>query len=865
MEKLARRLTDRLDALPGVREARYSGAPTSEVHIELNLAKLSILNLSAVSVEGALSGFGSELPIGTVDVGDRRFNVKSNGAYRSLDDIRNTPISAVGGRIIRVGDVSTVNWAYEDPVYIARFNGKPAILITITQKEHEDLGRVTRSIRAELDSFDESIPPSVHLERGFFQADNSDRRLQKLNVDFLLAIALVLFTLLPLGFRAGAIVAISIPLSLLGALILLKATGYTLNQLSVAGFVLALGLLVDDSIVIIENITRRMREGETRLAAAINGPRQMGLAVLGCTATLVLAFLPLAMLPAGSGAYIRSLPVAVLCAISTSFVVAFTVVPFLASRVLTDEKTSHGNLLLRFIEGGIHGLYYPVLRQALARPWLSLVLMLALCATSIPMLKMMGTSLFPAAETPQFLVRVEGPGGSTLSYTDRALRFVESRLTREPDVAWEAANLGRGNPQIFYNQGQHPAASNFAEVFVGLKSWRHGSTDALLGRLRGDFDLYPDARIQVVPFQNGPPVEAPIEVRISGEKLDSLKALATRVEAILRRVNGIRDVRNPIEFDRIDLDLGVQKDKAALLGAGAGATEKVARLGLAGDDVSRYRDDDGDDYVVKTILPASSGAAAHNLSAISSLYVPTTSGISAPFSAIANPVPRSEPTSIDHYDRQRTVTVTGGVVTGALVSRITEQVKAALQAGISLPPGYRLSFGGEEQARTEGFSGFSTAILLALFGIVGVLILEFKRFRTALAVAGIVPFGIFGGISGLWLTGNSLSFTAAIGLIALIGIELKNSILFVDFSEALCRSGVPLREAIERAGRARFLPVLLTSTTAIFGMIPLAVEGSGLYSPLAIAIIGGLFTSTFLSRVGTPVMYWLATRHQRAG
>jgi multidrug efflux pump subunit AcrB len=211
----------------------------------------------------------------------------------------------------------------------------------------------------------------------------------------------------------------------------------------------------------------------------------------------------------------------------------------------------------------------------------------------------------------------------------------------------------------------------------------------------------------------------------------------------------------------------------------------------------------------------------------------------------------------------RTVTVTSEVATGYLASGVTEDLAARLERDLPLPPGYVLEYGGQAEAQAESFSGLGAAILIAIFGILAVLVLEFGKFRTAIVVAGVIPLGLFGAVAALWLTGNSLSFTATIGLIALIGIEIKNSILLVDFTEQLRRQGVATREAIEQAGEVRFLPVLLTSVTAILGLLPLALEQSGLYSPLAIAIMGGLVTSTLLSRVATPVTYWLLCRDER--
>jgi len=862
LEKTADRLRERLDRVPGVREAKYWGAPPSEVQVTLDLARLSALRLPPTAVVDALKAAGAEAPIGAVQAGERRFNVKSGGAFHDLATIGDTPVRAIGGQVTRVRDVAQVAWAQAEPTHLTRFNGKRAVFLTVNQKDGQDVAKITAGVQQVLDDYEKTLPAGVKMERGFVQAENVKHRLNNLFRDFAIALALVLITLLPLGPRAGLVVMVSIPLSLLIGLTLLQAFGFTLNQLSIAGFVLALGLLVDDSIVITENIARRVREGEDRVEAAINGTRQISLAVLGCTAALMLAFLPLMALPAGAGAYIKSLPVTVLCTIAASLLVSMTIIPFLASRVLDKHSDPEGNALLRAVNDGIHRFYRPVLHRALARPWVAMAILLAICLTTFPLVKLVGSSLFPAAETPQFLIRIETPDGASLARTDQALRYVEKRVRAERDVAWEAANLGRGNPQIFYNRSQRESATTFAEVFVSLKRWEPGKSEQVLDRLRKDFNGYPGARISVLTFENGPPIDAPVAVRLTGQNLDVLKALAARAEAILKATPGTRDVTNPVRLDRTDLDLGVDEAKAAALGVPAGATRRIARLALSGEETARFRDPDGDDYAVKVRLPMAQadGAARNPLSALKGVYVPTADGMAAPLDAVATPKLKSSPSRIDRFDRERTVTVSSYVRTGFLASGVTEEALARLNKDLPLPPGYRLSLGGEAEAASESFAGLGAAVLVAVFGILAVLVLEFQKFKTALVVAGIIPFGVFGAVLALALTGYSLSFTATIGVIALIGIEIKNSILLVDFTEQLRREGMNLHDAIERAGEVRFLPVLLTSVTAIGGLLPLALERSGLYSPLAIAIIGGLITSTLLSRVATPVMYWLTAR-----
>jgi multidrug efflux pump subunit AcrB len=441
--------------------------------------------------------------------------------------------------------------------------------------------------------------------------------------------------------------------------------------------------------------------------------------------------------------------------------------------------------------------------------------------------------------------------------------FVESKLAQRQksgEIDWYMSNLGRGNPQLFYNVFQRESGTNYAEILVQKQHWKGKESEAWVERLRDDLKNYPGARFTVEVFVNGPPVEAPIAVRIFGENITTLQELSKKTVAIMEATEGVRDVVNPLRLDRIDLDLGVDSQKAALLGIPAGLDRRVARLAISGETAGSFRDEQGDDFPVVVRLPNS---GRNVLSDLDEIYVPTNAGGSAPLASIAKPQLIATAPSISRVNRERVVTLTAQTQDGFLTSQVTDEVLRKVTAELKVPPGFRVELGGQAAAQSSSFSGLGAAFMIALFGIMAVLVLEFGKFKTALVVAGIIPLGLFGAVAALGITGNSLSFTATIGIIALIGIEIKNSILLVDFTEQLRKEGVGLMEAIERAGEVRFLPVLLTSVTAIGGLLPLAIEQSGLYSPMAIAIIGGLVSSTFLSRVATPVMYYLTARNEK--
>lgn len=854
LKDLGEALRDDIEGVPGVRRSEVWAYPKPEVRVAVDLERMGRSGVNLGQIEVAIRGENATIPGGAVDVGLRKFNLKTSGSYNSLDEIAETVVASRGGRVIKVRDVADVGWDTAEELYTGRFNGKRAIFVTASAKDRVDVFAVRDGIYERLDAFERSLPSNVKLERGFDQTRNVNNRLTRLGVDFAIAIGLVLLTLVPLGWRAATVVMISIPLSLAIGLAALYFTGFSLNQVSIAGFVLALGLLVDDSIVVVENIARYLRSGYSRFEAAVAATDQIALAVLGCTVTLLFAFVPLLYLPEGAGQFIRSLPASVLSTVAASMFVALTVIPFLASRLLKAERgAGEENRALRWLMGAIRRFYAPALQRALARPRRTLVIAFVIVAGCFACVPLIGFSVFPSADIPQFRITIETPNGASLADTDRALRHVEGELATHPEIAHWFSNLGHGNPRVYYNIHAQETNASVAEVFVELTAFDPRHSPQLLEALRQKFGGYPGARIIVESYQNGPPMEAPIEIAVSGPDLAKLHEYALQVEAIIRGTPGTRDVDNPARRLRTDLDLGIDTQKAALLGVAPVDVDRTVRAAVAGLSTTKYRESNGDEYDITLRLPMQ---GRQTLDALNAIEVTAATGFAVPLRQLATPRFSSAPSLIRRHDRVREVVVTGHPEPGYNVRELTHDVLARL-AVIKLPAGYSLRAGGEIEASKETFGGIGTAVLVAVFGILAVLVLEFGSFRSMAIVAGVIPLGVAGGLLALLGSGYTLSFTATIGLVALIGIQIKNSILLVDFSNQLREQGVPLDEALRRAGEIRFLPILLTSATAIGGMLPLAVQGSGLYSPLAIVIIGGLISSTVLGGLVTPVMYKL--------
>ena len=849
-------LVEKLEKVKALKKVEYQGAQEQEVRIDLHMDKLARMHIPLNAVIGSIQSEAANIPGGSIRAGEKVFNVKTSGKYASVDEIANTVVYNANGSIVFLRDVADVKLRYEEAKHIVRINGHRAVLVLAAQKEGFNIAKTKTEYAGVLEEFEKNLPPNIVLVKSFDQADNVSHRLAGLGIDFLIAISLVLLTLLPLGYRASLIVMIAIPLSLALALISLNSLGFSLNQLSIVGLVVALGLLVDDSIVVVENIERWLREGYSKRQAAIEATKQIALAVVGCTATLMVAFMPLSLMPEASGEFIRSMALAVISSVFASMVVSLTVVPFFASRILKTNHSPNGNIFLRGLQKLIKGSYGRLLEIALNKPISTLVVAIAIFGGSLFVFGIIGFKLFPTSEKPQFLIDVKMPLQSNIETTNELVKRIEKELSSIGQVQYYTSNTGKGNPRIYYNEIQTNERSDFAQIFVQLYSHvRPSEKRDLIENLRGRFISYAGANIEVKDFEQGPPIEAPVAIRITGDNLDTLRALAARVKNTLEEVEGTVYVRNEVDLLKSDIRVNINREKARMLGLLTSDIDRTVRMAVAGYQIGTLTDEEKDeDYNIVVNAPRDGYAT---LQALKNLFVNNAVGTPIPLGLVASLQFETSPVTINHINKKRYAVVTSFVQKGALASDVLSKFLEKAEA-IKLPTGYKIVPAGEAETQAEAFGGsFSTVIILTIFLFITILVLEFKTFKSTLIVLSVIPLGIIGGVLLLWATGNPMSFVAIVGFIGLAGIEVKNSILLVDFTNQLRREGKSLDEAIRQAGEVRFLPIVLTSLTAIGGLIPIALSSNPLISPLALVIIGGLISSTILSRIVTPVVYKL--------
>ena len=851
LKKHAETLEQKLERVAGVKRVDIAALTTLEVQIQVDQRKVNGLGISLDEIYAAVRSAAENLPGGHANAGERRFTVRTSGDYESLDAVGATVVRAVDSRLIYLSDIARISLTESLPSYRAHLNGEKAVFLSVVQRKGSQIFRVREGIEQVLSDYrDARLPDDVQMKTVMDQSVSVERQIDGFfdNLNQGLVLVAVL-SLVVLGFRPALVVVAAIPLSIFIAIGWLDMTGFGLQQMSIVGLVIALGLLVDNAIVVVENVSRHLRDGDCPQQAAITGSSQVAWAVASGTITTVLSFLPMLLMQNGSGTFMRAMPVTVVLTLFASLLVALTLTPLLASKLGNSAKqTTRSQKKLEAIASGF---YLDWLNKALNKPRRVLGVSLALLLASMMLFPVIGVSLFPKAEKPMLLVNVDMPEGTTFDKTNAMAARVEALVREEPLVIDIARNVGRGNPRIYYNIMPSRQTVNFAQLFVTLSASELDQVEPLVARLREHLAGFAGAQITVKEFMQGPPVEAPVEIRVIGEDLNDIQRVSRDVENIMAQVPGVVGVENPVGKYKVDLHVQINRDKAAMLGVPLTTIDRTIRTALVGLPMGVYRDNEGEEYDLVLRL---SEYPRPELATFDDIQVMSAQGDLVPLLQLASVEMETSIARFQHFDTERMARITSDVLPGFTTEAVTNAVVEELHM-YQWPDGVHFKVGGEQANRKKAFGGMAKALILAVFGIFAVLVLQFRSFIQPLIVFAAIPFALIGALLALFITGYTFSFTAFIGLTSLIGIVVNNSIILVDYANQMRREGMEQLQAIAAAAQTRFVPIVLTTLTTIGGLLPLTLSGSSMWSPMGWAIIGGLLVSTLLTLIVVPVLY----------
>lgn len=868
MELHAKLLEKKLETIASVRKASIWGYPRQIVAIDINLASLKYYGVSLTDVTQVLQGRALNITPGFVDASTRRFNVKASGNFTQLDEIKNTVISnsniAGANGVLKITDIAHVSFADAEPSYLAYFDDTPAIFITVEQREKTNIFVLTDEINQQIEEFTQSLPSGVKLAKLFQQADSVHIRVNGFFDNLTQGLVIVgLMALLFLGVREALVVIIAIPISFLMAIGWLDFSGYGLQQMSIVGLIIALGLLVDNAIVVTESIHRENKLGNDINQAAAIGTTKVAWAIASGTITTMLAFLPMLMIQSNTGDFIRSMPVTVVLVLLASLLVALTLTPLLASKLLIvieqgnaaklpNAKPRKIKTLQHYANKFAETRYSSTLTILMRYKLIVIGVSLVILATMFSLFGQVGVSLFPKAEKPMLLINVTTPANSSLSYTDEVLQQVREHVKQYDLVDNVALNIGNANPRIYYNEVPKRGMIRFGQALLVLKDYQYDEVTALVKNLRADFSDWQQAEITVKEFTQGPVTDQVIAIRLLSESLSDLEHVAHDLSAKMRELPGVVNIDNPIGMANTELALTIDYQQAALSGVSIERLDKTISALLSGTTIGQFNDINGEDY------PIMIRQKSPNVDSFSATEIINNQGVAIPLEQLAAIALKKGDSDFFHYQKLRMAKVSADVETGYSVGEITQTLVDYLEH-YDLPAGMSFTLGGEEESRQKTFAGLTQVMLITAMGIFAVLVLQFKSILQPVIIFSSIPFAMAGSIVGLYLTGLSFSMMAFVGLISLFGIVVNNAIILIDSTNVNLRLGLDKRAAILKASAVRFTPILLTTLTTIGGLIPLTLYGGSLWQPLGVVLISGLCVSALSSFLLVPILTELFT------
>lgn len=856
LEDEAERLEDLFNNIKGVKDVDIMAYPKQQISIDVDLERMSVLNITMNDIINAVNMNNANIPGGYVEIGKKRFSIQTSGSYESINEIKQTPISLVKEQVVYIKDIAKVYFDFEDEKYIGRTNGKRSLFIAVSQKAGMNIFDVSNQLKLKIDEFKEELSSSVSVITVFDQSENVARRLNDFFINLLQGLFLVgLVFLLGVNFRASLVVITAIPISILIGIGAIDIGGYGLQQISIAGLVIALGLIVDNAIVVTENITNFMKKGYDAKSAAFEATNQISGAITSSTVTTVLAFIPIIFMGDVTGDFIRSMPLIVVFTLIASLFVSLSLTPYLSSIFLPMADKIKESKVQKLFSSFIENVYQKQLAYTLSKPRSFIILAVVVFFASLTLFPLVGVSFFPKAEKPQFLININTPESIGLAATDSLTAYLEKKLLSNPNIRTVAANIGRDNPRIYYNSIPKSEKYNRAQILVELSNHDLELLDKTIKDLRKEFSGIPDVKVEVKEFEQGPPVDAPVAIRIIGENLSTLEKISKDIEDIFQKTEGIINVNNPLGTSKTDLYVKINREKAAIYGVPIIEIDRTVRAVFAGINISKFRDSKGKEYNITISIPNDGKRKYQDFNKI---YVSSVTGNLIPLKQIAEIEFKAGPNVISHYNLNRNVTITADTDGSREVNDVTMEIINKLDR-YNFPEGYRYKDTGELQSRQSSFGGMAQATLVALLGIFAVLVLQFKSYKQPLIIFSAIPLALVGSILALFITGYSFSFMAFVGLTSLVGIVVNNSIILVDYTNQLLATEFELDDAIIEAAKTRFTPIFLTTATTIGGLLPLTFSGGTLWAPMGWTIIGGMIVSTFLTLIIVPALYKLFT------
>ena len=877
------RLRAELLRVPGVAKVDFVGEQEEKIFVELSNSKLATLGIEPSAIFATLAAQNAVAASGVFDTATDRVYLRPTGAFDSLDAIRDITMRA-NGRVLRLGDIATVTRGYVDPPQQQmRFRGHQALGLGITMVKGGDVIELGRDLDREVARVQAKLPVGVEIAPVASMPKAVQRSVSEFVESLAEAVLIVLaVSLLSLGLRTGLVVAVSIPLVLAATFLGMWIAGIGLHKISLGALILSLGLLVDDAIIAVEMMAIKLEQGFDRWRAASFAYTSTAFPMLTGTLITVAGFLPIATAKSSTGEYTRSIFEVSALALLASWVVAVVVIPYLGFRLLPDLSNAHPASLRVRLWARIRGRAAPaptvrnhddaeaVYRTPFYRRFRELVAWcvdhraiviaatIAVFAASLAMFRFVPQQFFPASSRPELLVDLRLPEGSSFAATMKEAKKLEAILDKDSGIEHYVTYVGSGSPRFYLPLDQQLAQSNFAQFVLVTKNnvERERVRTRLIGLFAEDF---PELRGRISRLENGPPVGFPVQFRVSGDDIPTVRKFARDVAAVMQQDPGTVDVQYDWDEPTKAVRLVIDQNKARVLGFTSQDIAAFLQNSVSGFTVTQYREAD---KLIDVVLRGAADERAR-LSSLADLALPTKDGKAVPITQVATIKYDLEEGIVWRRDRLPTVTVRSDVRGDAQGPDVTMRINPKLDAiRASLPLGYRIEAGGALEDSARGQKSIVAGVPLLVVAVLTLLMIQLRSFSRTAMVVLTAPLGLIGVTIALLVFGKPFGFVAMLGAIALSGIIMRNSVILVDQIDKDIAAGATQWDAIVGATVRRFRPIVLTAAAAVMGLIPLV--RSDFFGPMAVAMMGGIVVATVLTLVFLPALYSAWFRVRRA-
>lgn len=836
-----------LQAVKGVGAVNLYGEQEREIQIQLDKEKMALYGLTTTEVLDSLTSENMDIPGGKLSEGGREITLRTAGNIRRVEDFTNLPLARRSGVQIYVKDVATIKDGVKDPSSLALYQGKQTIGLDIIKQSGTNTVKVADTVRQTVNELQKEMPNGVKIN---IVADNSVYIRESVSdvfrtiVEGSILAVITVFVFLR-NWRSTAISAISIPTSIITTFFMMRILDFSLNYMSLMALSLSVGLLIDDAIVVIENISRHMSQGKSALTAAKEATTEIGLAVTATSLTIVAVFLPVAAMTGIVGQFFKQFGLTVVCAVLMSLLVSFTLVPLISSRVLRQEETRLrgplGTFLKWFNDGfeKLTGYYAILLGKVLKHRRITLAAAAFLFVGSLLIVPFLGSSFIPTADIGQLNVSAQFDSGLSIEAAQDVTAKMENVIRGFPEVTMAYSKVEADNVNIF--------------VELADKKDRKRSVKDIARELRKEFKSIPGIQVSI-NNNSGIDNAKTVELFLLGQDDAVLQGYAEKALSVVESIPGAVDVSSSYKPGKSEVKMEIKHDMASDLGISTAQVADTLYTLFSGKVVGQFEDGENR-YDVRVRLQ---DYDRRNVDDLSNIYLTSRySGAMVPLEQVTEKVFNTSSSEILRYDRTKEIQITANL-DGISLGEFNKAFEEKFNQENKMPVGYRIFAGGESERMDDTFSSMGAAIFTAVLFIFFILAAQFESYIDPFSIMLSLPLAIIGAVLGLWLTTSDLSLMSMIGIIMLMGLVTKNAILLVDFAKQQRALGVERNEALLKAAIIRLRPIMMTTTAMIFGMLPLALalgKGAESRAPMAHAIIGGLITSTLLTLVVVPVIY----------